>query len=87
MSASQAQRRREATDIDQHVYTRFEEIGLPRNQVRRDISTAASGRKRGDLWISQVQDADSTFEDEIVALIENVRMDIQHSSIQIGKMR
>jgi hypothetical protein len=60
----------EATDIDQHLYARFEEIGLPRNQVRRDIATAKSGQQRGDLWVSRVADTKATFEDEIVALIE-----------------
>jgi len=70
MAGKPTRRRREATDIDQHVYTRFEEVGIPRSHVRRDIATMASGRQRGDLWVSRSPDESANFEDKIVALIE-----------------
>lgn len=63
-------RRREDTDIDQNLYPKLSDAGIPLVQVRRNISTDKSGRLRGDLWISTLPDKDPNFEKRIVSLIE-----------------
>lgn len=65
-----ARRRQEDTDIDHHLYPKFDELGIPRNNIRRNITTTATGRQRGDLWIADVPHTDPYFERHIIALIE-----------------
>ena len=62
--------RQEDTDIDQHVYPRLHDLGIPRENIKRDISTNKTGRLRGDLWIADVQHAHHQFNKRILALIE-----------------
>ena len=63
-------KRREDTDIDHFLYPKLAELGIPRENIRRNISTTHTGRFRGDLWISLVADNNPNFEDRIIGLIE-----------------
>lgn len=63
-------KRQEDTDIDQRLYPKLEEVGLSLKNIKRNVTTEFSGRKRGDLWIGNVKFNDPTFEKNILALIE-----------------
>jgi len=63
-------RRQEDTDIDQRLYPQLLEMGISLRNIKRNVTTEASGRKRGDLWIGNVRFDDPRFEDNILALIE-----------------
>lgn len=65
-----ATRRREDTDMDHYLHRRFDEIGVPRQNTRRNAATARTSPKRGDVWISRVAHTDAAFEERIVALVE-----------------
>ena len=63
-------RRQEDTDIDQRLYPQLEEVGIPYQNIKRNVTTEASGKQRGDLWIGDVRYDDPRFEQNILALIE-----------------
>lgn len=63
-------RRQEDTFIDQLVYPKLELLGIPRAFIKRNVTTDRSGRKRGDLWISDVEYTDPDFDQRILCLIE-----------------
>lgn len=62
--------RREDTDMDQYLHSRLDEVGVPRNQTRRNAATRRTTPRRGDLWISAVPHTDPRFDEKIVGLIE-----------------
>lgn len=65
-----ARKKRESTDIDQYLYPRLEGLGIQREFVRRDTSTAQTSQMRGDIWISKSKHDSQDFEKDIYALIE-----------------
>jgi type I restriction-modification system DNA methylase subunit len=48
----------------------LDEVGIPRVNIKRNVTTETTGRKRGDLWIGQVEYDNIKFEESILALIE-----------------
>ncbi|ONF95991.1 HsdM family class I SAM-dependent methyltransferase [Sphingomonas jeddahensis] len=66
----QPPRRLEDTHIDQYMRARFDELGIPWVQTRRNAATARSGQLRGDIWVSRTTHDSPNFEAQIVALIE-----------------
>ena len=65
-----SRKKQEDTFIDQILYPKLEDIGIPRIQLKRNVSTAKSGMKRGDLWVSTSDYNHPDFEKNIIALIE-----------------
>ena len=63
-------RRREDTHIDQYMRARFDELGIPWRQTRRNAATERTSPFRGDLWVSRSAHDSGNFEDRIVGLIE-----------------
>lgn len=63
-------RRREDTHIDQYMRRRFDELGIPWSQTRRNAATERTSPLRGDIWISRSAHDASNFEHRIVCLIE-----------------
>ena len=63
-------RRQEDTDIDQRLYPQLLEMGISLRNIKRNVTTEASGRKRGDLWIGNVRFDDPRFEDNILSLYQ-----------------
>lgn len=71
----------ETNDIVQYLIPNLEQIGISRKQCKVDVATEKTGKKRGDVWISKVNQTDKHFEKQIIALIE-----AKHRNCEIGDM-
>jgi len=71
----------ETNDIVQILIPKLEQVGIPTRQCRIDVATEKTGKKRGDIWISKVDQTHNLFEEQIVALIE-----AKHRNCEIGNM-
>lgn len=74
-------KKEETNDIIQYLIPSLEELKIPRNNLKIDVTTEKSGNKRGDVWISQTEQTRKNFEQNIVALIE-----AKHRNATIGDM-
>ena len=63
-------KRQEDTDIDQHLYPKLYDLGIPRKFIRRNVTTTSSGRQRGDIWIADIIFSHPSYDEHILALIE-----------------
>lgn len=74
-------KKEETNDIVQSLLPLLESLGIKRQQCKIDVTTEKSGRKRGDVWISQKEQSQKGFEKNIIALIE-----AKHRKCEIGDM-
>lgn len=72
-------KKEETNDIVQFLLPALEKLGIPKENIKVDVTSEKSGRKRGDVWISAVKQGDSDFEKNIIALIE-----AKHRNTTIG---
>jgi type I restriction enzyme M protein len=74
-------KKEETNDIIQYLLPNLEFVLIQKNQCKVDTTTEASGRLRGDVWISRVDQTNNLFEDNIVALVE-----AKHHKCEVGDM-
>jgi len=74
-------KKEETNDIIQYLLPSLESIQIKKKQCKVDTTTESSGRLRGDVWISKVDQTNKSFEDNIVALIE-----AKHHKCEVGDM-
>ena len=46
-------KKEEANDIHQFLLPRLEKIGIPKENLKIDVTTQKIGNQRGDVWISK----------------------------------
>jgi len=74
-------KKEETNDIVQFLLPQLEQVGIPQNKCKIDVTTEKNGNKRGDIWISLKKHSDKDFENNIIALIE-----AKHKNATIGDM-
>ncbi len=74
-------KKEETNDIVQILIPKLEQVGISVRQCKIDVATERTGKKRGDIWISKVNQTHKLFEGQIVALIE-----AKHRNCEIGDM-
>jgi type I restriction-modification system DNA methylase subunit len=74
-------KKEETNDIVQFLLPQLDQLDIPRENCKVDVTTEKSGRRRGDIWISKNRQGSKGFEKSIVALIE-----AKHRNSSIGDM-
>ncbi|RDW20091.1 hypothetical protein CWR48_05040 [Oceanobacillus arenosus] len=74
-------KKEEQNDIIQYLLPQLTTIGININQVKVDVTTENTGNKRGDVWVSRLEQKDKKFEENIICLIE-----AKHKKCNIGDM-
>lgn len=74
-------KKEETNDILQYLIPQLEELGIPIENCKIDVTTEKSGKKRGDIWVSLKKQSGKAFEKNIVTLIE-----VKHRNATIGDM-
>lgn len=74
-------KKEEANDIHQFLLPKLDELGILKEYRKIDVTTKKSGCQRGDIWISKSSQPSSSFEKNIISLIE-----AKHKNATIGDM-
>lgn len=74
-------KKEETNDIVQYLIPNLENLDIPTQNCKIDVTTERSGKKRGDIWISLKKHSSKDFEKKIFALIE-----AKHRNTTIGDM-
>ena len=68
-------------DLIQILLPKLQEVNIPIENCKIDVTTSKSGRQRGDIWVSLTKQEENDFEKKIIALIE-----VKHRNCNIGDM-
>ena len=72
-------KKEETNDIIQFLIPSLEDLGIEKSKCKIDVTTEKTKRKRGDVWISRLEQSHKYFEKNIIALIE-----AKHRNCEIG---